>query len=186
MSILTTHVDAPPYDAVSMPSVPEPNDSGNVADLMTRDVTAVTSNLMLSHETSAETLLSALQKGLLISRQSLAPKRFVRGDEEGDESCEKTRCIARGEMNPAMVGFRMTGECTGFALMQFEAVTYVAHNVFRLPTAREPTEDPAFFKHHFCSFSTALAGMARQVMSAYVSFRFYYNSRQFVSANFTH
>jgi 1-acyl-sn-glycerol-3-phosphate acyltransferase len=81
---------------------------------MARDVTAVTSNLMLSHETSAETLLSALQKGLLISRQSLAPKRFVRGDEEGDESCEKTRCIARGEMNPAMVGFRMTGECTGF------------------------------------------------------------------------
>jgi hypothetical protein len=106
---------------------------------MARDVTAVTSNLMLSHETSAETLLSALQKGLLISRQSLAPKRFVRGDEEGDESCEKTRCIARGEMNPAMVGFRMTGECTGFALMQFEAVTYVAHNVFRFTKAREPT-----------------------------------------------
>jgi hypothetical protein len=106
---------------------------------MARDVTAVTSNLMLSHETSAETLLSALQKGLLISRQSLAPKRFVRGDEEGDESCEKTRCIARGEMNPAMVGFRMTGECTGFALMQFEAVTYVAHNV---PVSRRAGSRP--------------------------------------------
>jgi hypothetical protein len=80
---------------------------------MARDVTALTSNLMLSHETSAETPLSALQKGLLFSRQSLAPKRFVRGYEEADESCETTRCIARGEMNPAMVGFHMMGECTG-------------------------------------------------------------------------
>jgi hypothetical protein len=68
---------------------------------------------MLSHETPAETPLSALQKGLLFSRQSLAPKRFVRGDEEADESCETTRHVALGEMNPAMVGFRMMRECTG-------------------------------------------------------------------------
>jgi hypothetical protein len=80
---------------------------------MACDVTAVTPNLTLSHETSAQTLLSALQKRLLISRQSLAAERFVRGDEEADESREATRHVARGEMNPAMVGFRMVRECTG-------------------------------------------------------------------------
>jgi hypothetical protein len=74
---------------------------------MARDVTAVNSNLILSHQTSAETPLSALQKWLLFSRQSLASKRFVRGDEEADESCESTRHVARGEMNAAMVGFRI-------------------------------------------------------------------------------
>jgi hypothetical protein len=76
--------------------------------VVARDVTAVNSNLMLSHETSAETPVSALQKWLLFSRQSLASERFVRGDEEADESCERTRHVARGEMNSAMIGFRMS------------------------------------------------------------------------------
>jgi hypothetical protein len=80
---------------------------------MARHVTAVPINLILNHETSAETPLSAFQTWSLFSMQSLAPKRLVRGDEEADESCETTRCIARGEMNTPMVGFRMTGECTG-------------------------------------------------------------------------
>jgi hypothetical protein len=71
-----------------------------------RDVAAVTSNLIVGHETSAETPISALQKWSLISSQSLASERFVRGDEEADESCETTRHVALGEMNPAMVGFR--------------------------------------------------------------------------------
>jgi hypothetical protein len=65
-----------------------------------------------SHETSAETPVSALQKWLLFSRQSLASERFVRGDEEADEFCETASCVARGAMNPAMVGFRMMRECT--------------------------------------------------------------------------
>jgi hypothetical protein len=32
----------------------------------------------------------------------------VRGDEEADEFSEMTRHAELGEMNPAMVGFRMT------------------------------------------------------------------------------
>jgi hypothetical protein len=73
---------------------------------MARDVTAVTSNLIVGHATSAETPLPALQKWLLIPSQSLASEHFVRRDEEADGSCERTRHVARGEMNPAMVGFR--------------------------------------------------------------------------------
>ena len=47
--------------------------------------------------------------------------------------------MARGEMNPAMVGFRMTRECAGCTLMPFVAVTVVSYNVQRFPKAREPT-----------------------------------------------
>jgi hypothetical protein len=74
---------------------------------MARNVAAVTSNLIVDHETSAETALAALQKWSLISSKSLASQRFRRGDEEADESCETTRHVARGEMSPAMVGLRM-------------------------------------------------------------------------------
>jgi hypothetical protein len=71
-----------------------------------RDVAAVTSNLIVGHETSAQTPIPALQKWLLTSRQFLASERFVHGDEAADESCGTTRHVPRGAMNAAMVGFR--------------------------------------------------------------------------------
>jgi hypothetical protein len=106
MSILMTHVEAPSIGRVSEPSAPEQMVAATHRTAVARDVAAVTSNLIVGHETSAEMPLSALQKWLLISRQSLASERFARGDEEADECCDTTRHVARGEMNPAMVGFR--------------------------------------------------------------------------------
>jgi hypothetical protein len=47
--------------------------------------------------------------------------------------------VPRGEMNAAMVGFCRGRECAENILMQFVAITYVAYNVLRFPTPREPT-----------------------------------------------
>ena len=51
--------------------------------------------------------------------------------------------MARGEMKPAMDGFRMMRECAGCTLMPFVAVTVVSYNVQRFTTAREPTDRAA-------------------------------------------
>jgi hypothetical protein len=64
---------------------------------------------------------------------------FVRGAEEDDELCIAANSVACGEMRPAMVGLCLLVRCTGYTLMPFVAVVLVAYNVFRLPTAREPT-----------------------------------------------
>jgi hypothetical protein len=61
------------------------------------------------------------------------------GDEDVDEYFEARNCVARGEMNPAMVGSRMMRECAGWTPMPFVAVTVVSYNVLRFPTPREPT-----------------------------------------------
>jgi hypothetical protein len=80
-----------------------------------------------------------LERALLPARTSLATRQFLRGAEKADEVCCTTSDVPRGEMNAAMVGFLPGRNCTGHTLMQFVAVTYVAYNVLRLPTAREPT-----------------------------------------------
>jgi hypothetical protein len=57
--------------------------------------------------------------------------------------------VARGEMNPAMVGFRVMRECAGCTLMPFLAVPVVSYNVQRFLMAREPTEGRRRAIHRF-------------------------------------
>jgi hypothetical protein len=79
----------------------------------------------------------------------------LRGAEKADEVCCTTSDVPRGEMNAAMVDFCRRRNYAGHKLMQFVAITYVAYNVLRLPTAREPTDraaegcPPPFIETHF-------------------------------------
>jgi hypothetical protein len=66
-----------------------------------------------------------------------------RGHEDVDGFCEARNCVVRGDLNPAIVGFRIMRECAGCTLMPFLAVTVVSYNVLRFPTPREPTDRAA-------------------------------------------
>jgi hypothetical protein len=95
--------------------------------------------IIARHEDAANMPVSAWRRWLLSGGESLAPKHFVRGDEPADGLCHVKNRVARGAMNMAMVGFGMTGECNRCTPMPFAATTFVAYNVLRFPTPREPT-----------------------------------------------
>jgi hypothetical protein len=60
--------------------------------------------VIADHEHRADELVPAWQRWLLSDGESLVLKHVVRGDEADDGLCEVKNGVARGAMNPAMVG----------------------------------------------------------------------------------